>query len=190
MNGETNLKKLIATMSLELTNEEFVYCTLPLKSRNRFKINPICEFQEKEGVTVILKCTEAKTHKIASQYPCKKITLNIHSSLNAVGFLAAICNTLAKHNISVNPVSGYYHDHLFVPSQKAKKALQVLYDLRDSFKNDSMTSSQKKSVKNKLAAIKKAMQHNFPVSDIEQMNAEIEKSYLDNSYHYSEPSKP
>jgi hypothetical protein len=36
----------------------------------------------------------------------------VHSSLDAVGFMAAVTTRLAKINIGVNPVSGFYHDHL------------------------------------------------------------------------------
>ena len=47
------------------------------------------------------------------------ITLDIHSSLEAVGFIARIANVLALHDMGVNPVSAFYHDHLFVPEKRA-----------------------------------------------------------------------
>jgi hypothetical protein len=56
------------------------------------------------------------------------ITLSIHSSLEAVGFLAAITGKLADHNISVNPISAYYHDHLFVPAARAQAAMELLQE--------------------------------------------------------------
>jgi len=48
------------------------------------------------------------------------------SSLDAVGFLAAITSRLAEAGISVNAVWGYQHDHLFVPDQKATEVLNLL----------------------------------------------------------------
>ena len=51
------------------------------------------------------------------------ITLSVHSSLDAVGFLAAITNKLAAAAISFNPVSAYYHDHLFIPANRAEQAM-------------------------------------------------------------------
>ena len=54
------------------------------------------------------------------------ITLNIHSSLEAVGFLAAVLPRLATAGISVNAVSAFYHDHLFVPIDRAQEALEIL----------------------------------------------------------------
>ena len=54
------------------------------------------------------------------------ITLNVHSSLEAVGFLAAITARLAAAGMGVNPVSGFYHDHLFVPAERAAEAMEIL----------------------------------------------------------------
>jgi hypothetical protein len=63
------------------------------------------------------------------------ITLNVHSSLEAVGFMAAISTKLAENGIGVNPVSGYYHDHCFVPLGKANEAMKVLQDLATEAQN-------------------------------------------------------
>ena len=60
------------------------------------------------------------------------ITLNINSDLNAVGFLAVISKKLAEAGISLNAVSAYYHDHLFVPFNKSKEALKLLKELSNS----------------------------------------------------------
>lgn len=54
------------------------------------------------------------------------ITLNVHSSLEAVGFLAVIASRLAGKGMGVNPVSGFFHDHLFVPVGREEEALAVL----------------------------------------------------------------
>ena len=40
--------------------------------------------------------------------------------------LAAITAKLAAGGISVNPVSAFYHDHLFVPADKAEMAMNLL----------------------------------------------------------------
>ena len=59
------------------------------------------------------------------------ITLEIHSSLEAVGFIARIATELAKANMGVNPVSGFYHDHLFVPDGREGDALRIVKEIAD-----------------------------------------------------------
>jgi hypothetical protein len=49
-----------------------------------------------------------------------------HSSLLAVGFLAAVTAALASEGISVNPVSAFHHDHLFVPWERRRDAMRIL----------------------------------------------------------------
>jgi hypothetical protein len=57
------------------------------------------------------------------------ITLNVHSSLDAVGFLAAITTRLAAAGMGVNPISAFFHDHLFVPAERADEAMAILKTL-------------------------------------------------------------
>jgi hypothetical protein len=45
------------------------------------------------------------------------------------GFLAAITARLAETGISVNVVSAFYHDHLFVPHDRADEALARLQEM-------------------------------------------------------------
>ena len=44
-------------------------------------------FKEQEATTVILPLDVAKAHGLEYTFPSKLITLNIHSSLEAVGFM-------------------------------------------------------------------------------------------------------
>lgn len=53
---------------------------------------------------------------------------SVHSSLSAVGFLAAITGKLAERGISVNPVSAYDHDHLFVPVSRSDEVMELLQE--------------------------------------------------------------
>lgn len=57
------------------------------------------------------------------------ITCDVHSSLSAVGFLATIAARLTEVGISVNPVSGFFHDHLFVPEGREGEAMEALRGL-------------------------------------------------------------
>jgi len=46
-----------------------------------------------------------------------------------VGFMAAVTTRLATAGLGINPVSGFYHDHLFVPDGKEDRVVQMLKDL-------------------------------------------------------------
>ena len=130
MIGENNQQKLLKSIKPMLDPREFVFCTIPFNQIIYPDLNPICRFEEKEGVTLILEKPEAENNNLNYTYPCKMITLEVHSSLEAVGFLAAITSRLAEQGISVNPVSAYYHDHLFVPVSKAEQTMKILDDCR------------------------------------------------------------
>ena len=68
----------------------------------------------------------AEELRLRYQFVSRLITLTVHSSLDAVGFLAAITARLAEACISVNAVSAFHHDHLFVPVHRADEALGLL----------------------------------------------------------------
>ena len=57
------------------------------------------------------------------------ITLEVHSSLEAVGLTAAVATALARAGISCNLLAGFHHDHLLIPAPRVDEALAVLKDL-------------------------------------------------------------
>ena len=59
------------------------------------------------------------------------ITLNVQSSLEAVGFIARVASKLAEKDIGANPVSGFFHDHLFVAEGREEEAIKALKDLAE-----------------------------------------------------------
>lgn len=104
-----------------------------------YELNPIGIFHEKEGVTFILEQQDAVNKKIHYQSVYRLITLNVHSSLDAVGLTAAFSAKLAEKNISANVVAAYYHDHIFVPEEKAEQALNAILELQKGTQRDVST---------------------------------------------------
>lgn len=135
MSGIKDLDVLLKSMQPSLHEGEFVFCTLPENMHSLSDISPIMSFREKESVTAILGKSIAKENSLQFEAVWKLITLNVHSDLAAVGFLAKITGELAKEGISVNAVSAYYHDHLFVPVHDAGKAMEILQGLSKSGSN-------------------------------------------------------
>lgn len=129
MQGETDLVRLLAAMSPRLDDTVYVFATLPPGSPEPAGLAPLMRFAEAEGTTLVLPREEAERAGLAFTFPCRRIVLEIHSSLEAVGFLAAILPRLAAAGIGVNPVSAFHHDHLFVPEARAADAMAILETL-------------------------------------------------------------
>jgi len=127
MNPETRLQKLLATMEPELHPGKFVFATVSTSDFKALEIEAWGRFSEPEGITLILEEGTAIDAGLEMAFPSRLITLTVHSSLQAVGFLAAITEGLAAAGISVNAISAYYHDHLFVPIEKADQAMEILH---------------------------------------------------------------
>jgi hypothetical protein len=129
MTGETDLVKLLKTMQPELSEREYVFCSVTTGMAAAAELNPWAVITEDEGLTVILEAAGAAEKRMPYDSVYKRITLHVHSSLNAVGLTAAVAAELASRGISANVVAGYYHDHLFVQAEHAEKALSALRDL-------------------------------------------------------------
>lgn len=127
MIGETDLKKILRNMKPERNPGEFVYCLVDSYERAA-ALRPLGIFQEKEGATVILPKEQADSAQLPYPSICAWITLNVHSSLEAVGLTAAFSKALTDANISCNVVAAYHHDHILVPIKDADRAMDVLLE--------------------------------------------------------------
>ena len=125
-NGETDLNNLLKNMQPVLEEDELVFCSLPPEEGEKYF--PICQgyYCEREGVTVIISRHLADLDGLPYDLAFKRITLQVHSSLGAVGFLARITEVLAAQGISVNVVSAFFHDHLYVQAHQARLAISTL----------------------------------------------------------------
>ena len=128
MTGELNLDVLLKSLKAELVDGTYVFATLTYDAIPP-DLTPRMMFREAEGTTLILEQAQADAAGIDYAFPCRMITLDVHSSLEAVGFIARIATELAKAGMGVNPVAGFYHDHLFVPDGREQDALEILAKL-------------------------------------------------------------
>lgn len=87
-------------------------------------------FREAEGISLILPRSAALALGCADGSPMRRITLEVHSSLDGVGLTAAVSGLLADHGIACNLVAAFHHDHLFVPADRAEEALTLLRELQ------------------------------------------------------------
>ena len=128
MSGEIDLQKLLKNLQPEHNPGEYVFCQMD-SDKKAAALNPLCLFQESEGITVILPKRQADEMGLAYSFVFAWITLTVHSSLEAVGLTAAVSTVLTEAGISCNVVAAYSHDHLFIPIADADRALRALLAL-------------------------------------------------------------
>ena len=132
MSGEKDLETLLRSVRPNLSESQFVFYSISPDKLSTLKMKPLFVFREEEGVTIIIEKRHADSKSLDYDDIWSWIVLTVHSSLSAIGFLAAITAKLSENGVSVNVVSAYFHDHLFVPQEKVRLAMQVLDDLQRS----------------------------------------------------------
>jgi hypothetical protein len=129
MSGELNLVTLLKNMKPVLNSGEYVFCTL--SNTEKIDLNKVLgSFKEKEGTNLIITKEYADLMGFSYTSIMSWISLEVHSSLEAVGLTAAFSKILADANISCNVVAGYYHDHIFVLKQDAQRAIDLLKSIQ------------------------------------------------------------
>ncbi len=121
-----DLGELLRSMRPELLDGEFLYCTVPAGSAVPPDLSPVVTVLEEEGLTLVLPADQAAAARLPGAFRCRQITLRVHSALTAVGLTAAVSAALARDEIAVNVVAGTHHDHLFVPTADAQRAMAAL----------------------------------------------------------------
>ena len=131
MSGASELSNLVATLEPELSASEVVFCHFPgVAFEDKPPFRSLGAFDEREGLTLIVSRSEAEMHGLPFETVLRAITLNVHSSLEAVGLTAAVAGRLAQHGISANFVAAYHHDHVFGPAADSARALGILRTLQ------------------------------------------------------------
>jgi hypothetical protein len=113
MNGATGLATLLASLSPTLLETEFVFCTFAnAQYGDHCNLEPIAAMTEREGLTLVILRSTADEHQLSYETVFQCLSLTVHSSL--------------EHGISANVIAGYYHDHIFVRTEHALKAIAAL----------------------------------------------------------------
>ena len=127
MAGENDLGTLLADLSPRLGKGEYVFHSFP---NGRYgmhpELEPIAAIAEAEGLTLVVPRERADAAGLPYESVFGKITLGVHSSLDAVGLTAAVSARLAEHGLAANVVAGYFHDHVFVSVADGQRALDAL----------------------------------------------------------------
>ena len=117
--------KLCASLNPVMAQPVFVYCSF-IDFSLPAGLVPFCTVREEEGLTAVVARSDAVRLRLPNTFESRLITLSVHSSLEAVGFIAVISRTLAQAGISCNAIAGYYHDHVLIPIDRAEEAMTLL----------------------------------------------------------------
>ena len=114
MSGERDLSRLLQNLNPRLCPERYTFTEAaePVLLAGVFAI-----VREDEGLTSI---------QADPRGAWAKISLEVHSSLEAAGLTGLLASRLADLGISANIVAGLNHDHLFVPWKRRHDALAEL----------------------------------------------------------------
>ena len=128
MKKENNIYNLMKNLRPRLVEEDFVFTMVD--SLHNIALEELQGMiREEEGITLVVKKDFADKHRLNYDFPMAMISLDVYSSLEAVGLTAVVSKELANYHISCNIMAGYYHDHLFVIKDDAEKALKILNSL-------------------------------------------------------------
>jgi len=133
MEGELNLSTILENLNPVLNDGKYVFTKVDSLDHIPFS-KILFLFKEKEGITLVLEKRFAEELNLSFSYIASWITLEVHSSLAAVGLTAAFSQALGNANISCNVVAAYLHDHIFVDEKDALKAMNVLLKLKEDNK--------------------------------------------------------
>ncbi len=124
------LQDLIKQLSPKLDSSSYVYCTVAhAKYGELEKLKPIVSIAELEGLTLVIPLEQAVAEGLDYYKVFRRITLEGHSSLEALGLTSVVTSLLAERGISTNAIAGFYHDHMFVPSDRTDEAMEALREL-------------------------------------------------------------
>lgn len=127
--SDTSINNLLKNLSPRLNAGEFIFLTL--KEHLPPHVRPLASFHEWEGESVVLRVEQAETIGLKhGKDTFAWITLGVQSPLDSVGLTAAVAAALAAEGIACNVVAAFHHDHIFVPTADAKKAVEILNQLQ------------------------------------------------------------
>ncbi|WP_370190972.1 ACT domain-containing protein [Qipengyuania sp.] len=122
-------KAMIAAMAPRLDTQHWRFVLVSPDTAPQLLGAAIGTFREDEGVTAIVPAELADELGIEGP-DFARITLMVNSDLEGVGLTAAVAGALAKVGIACNMVAAFYHDHVFVPADRAEEAVALLRELQ------------------------------------------------------------
>lgn len=137
VSGLSDLEELLASMEASTDGLAYAFCSVPGTTWPPTVpggVEPVAVVVEQEATTLVVPLDQASAAGLDHDldFVAARITLRVHSDLTSVGLTARVATALAAVAIPTNVVAGRFHDHLFVPGDRAGEALAVLDGLATS----------------------------------------------------------
>ncbi|MFO0971146.1 MAG: ACT domain-containing protein [Candidatus Saccharimonadales bacterium] len=130
MSGEKDLAIILRSIAVSCDDKEYIYCATNSYDKVADLLpDSVGLFKENEATTVIILKELLQDDDVQRSGSYAKLTIDVHTSLEAVGLTAAMAKVLTKYGISANVVAAYYHDHIFVPYELKDQAIKALSSL-------------------------------------------------------------
>jgi hypothetical protein len=88
-------------------------------------------FKEDEGITVIASIEYFETNNIPYTDTYAKLSVVAGTSPELVRLTPMLAEILDEQNIPANIIASYFHDHIFVPYNERRRAVDVLQALME-----------------------------------------------------------
>lgn len=129
MAGMTDLEEMLRTLTVSVRPDRYTF--LSVEEIPALGDGIAAVLTEAEGTTVVATVERAEAEGWPVDFQAAWLTLDVHSSLEAIGLTAAFSAALGEVGIACNVLAGFHHDHLLVPADRADEAVAVLEALRD-----------------------------------------------------------
>jgi hypothetical protein len=126
VNGERDLNTILSGLTVKRRDGTYVYVSGSSDSIP----GAVATIQEDEGTTFVVERGDAERLGLPWSFASVWLTVEAHTSLDAVGVTAALATALGDAGIPCNVLAGYNHDHLLVPVERADDAQAALESVR------------------------------------------------------------
>lgn len=133
--GETDLERIMASLSVSRRSGRFHVVSVAADDATGLTVGSGIEALIREPevfgetVTVVCDAATATRNGWSSAITAAWLTLDVHTSMEAIGLTAAISKALGAARIPCNVLAGSHHDHILVPVDDADRAIDVLQSL-------------------------------------------------------------
>ncbi len=127
----SDLRVLLRSMEPVLNPGTYAFVSVPSLATLE-SVPVVASILEPEGLSAVIAESDAAALNLPVLFRAAWITLRVNSDLQAVGLTAAFSAALSQAGVSCNGIAGAWHDHIFIPFDRAGLAIAVLSQLQRS----------------------------------------------------------